>query len=332
MFRAIRSLLSFLTSALKWGAINKLRYLLGEDAISIDNNNLLMHVPYLGGLSLEANFSTPYGGISIDFTNIDEIISLNADNIDIIITLNRKAEKSRLFFPINPSPTISLILTATQISSIVGMSCSSTNTIRYRTIKDWVINLMVVLTDRTIVKTRQRPRKSAAGYNLINLFIGSEGTLGLVTEITLKLAVIPKETSVAIVIFPTIRDAIAAALKIQENIKLVKSIAKIYKSGDFKFAINAEEQKTLYILALYNKEGIEVSKKEIDDLGLTVSILGYVGDGNFHKSILYDALEMEGTYTSKHGIGLGKKESLLKELGLETIGVIKSIKGALDPY
>jgi len=90
----------------------------------------------------------------------------------------------------------------------------------------------------------------------------------------------------------------------------------------------------------------------MDDLGLTASILGHVRDGNFYKSILYDsknikeraavekcindivdrALEIKGTYTGEHGIGLGKKESLLKELGLETIGVIKSIKGALDPY
>jgi D-lactate dehydrogenase (cytochrome) len=95
--------------------------------------------------------------------------------------------------------------------------------------KDWVINLTVVLSDGTVIKTRRRPRyacssiltthanlcsKSSAGYNLTNLFVGSEGTLGLVTEITLKLAVIPQETSVAVVTFPTIRDAAAAASKV----------------------------------------------------------------------------------------------------------------------
>ncbi len=110
--------------------------------------------------------------------------------------------------------------------------CSGTNAVRYGTMKDWVINLTVVLADGTIIKTRRRQRcalpsnfpsivsakylysKSAAGYNLTNLLIGSEGTLGLVTEITLKLAVIPKETSVAVVTFPTIRDAAAAASKV----------------------------------------------------------------------------------------------------------------------
>jgi D-lactate dehydrogenase (cytochrome) len=77
--------------------------------------------------------------------------------------------------------------------------------------KDWVINLTVVLADGTIVKTKRRPRKSSAGYNLNSIFVGSEGTLGLVTEATLKLAIIPQEFSVAVVTFPTIRDAASAA-------------------------------------------------------------------------------------------------------------------------
>ncbi|KAF7444405.1 D-lactate dehydrogenase mitochondrial [Pyrenophora tritici-repentis] len=159
---------------------------------------------------------------------------------------------------------------------------------------------------------------------------------------------------------------------------MVKEIAKLHKSGDFEFAVNAEEQKTLWsarkeslwsMLAL-RREGdevwstdvavpisrlpdiIEISKKEMDDLGLFASILGHIGDGNFHESIMYNskdpkeraavekcvhdmvdrALEMEGTCTGEHGIGLGKKESLQKELGLDTINVMRNIKGALDPY
>lgn len=94
---------------------------------------------------------------------------------------------------------------------MIGTNCSGTNAVRYGTMKDWVINLTVVLADGTVIKTRQRPRKSSAGYNLNSIFVGSEGTLGLVTEATLKLATIPKEFSVAVVTFPTIHDAALAA-------------------------------------------------------------------------------------------------------------------------
>ncbi|KAF2440576.1 D-lactate dehydrogenase mitochondrial precursor [Karstenula rhodostoma CBS 690.94] len=447
-------------------AIEELRSAIGEDAISTDDEDLLRHgysewssinidqlpvavvypqsteevsmiakiclkykipmIPYSGGSSLEANFSAPYGGMSIDFTHMDKIVALHADDMDVVVqpsvswmSLNEDIKDSGLFFPVDPGPSA-------KIGGMVGTSCSGTNAVRYGTMKDWVINLTVVLADGRIIKTRKRPRKSAAGYNLTNLFIGSEGTLGIVTEITLKLTVVPQETSVAVVTFPTIRDAAAAASKVmragipvaameimddvqmgvvnkagstakkwkemptmffkfsgtkagvQENVKLVKAIAKTHKSGDFEFAVDAQEQKTLWsarkeslwsMLAL-RREGdevwstdvavplsrlpdiIEVSKKELDSLGLFASILGHIGDGNFHESIMYNskdpkeraavekcvkdmvdrALEMEGTCTGEHGIGLGKKDSLMKELGLDTINVMKSIKSALDPH
>lgn len=162
-----------------------------------------------------------------------------------------------------------------------------------------------------------------------------------------------------------------------ENIDLVKKIAKQHHSGTFEFTTDPEEQKNLWsarkdslwsMLALRKgKEEvwstdvavpmsrlpdiIEVSKKEMDDLGLFASVLGHVGDGNFHESIMYDAgnpeerkkveecvtrmvdraLEMEGTCTGEHGIGIGKKGSLVKELGLDAIGVMQKVKEALDP-
>jgi D-lactate dehydrogenase (cytochrome) len=92
---------------------------------------------------------------------------------------------------------------------MVGTSCSGTNAVRHGTMREWVINLTIVTPDGKILKTRQRPRKSSAGYDLTKLFIGSEGTLGVITEITLKLAVLPQEETVAVCDFPTIRDAAA---------------------------------------------------------------------------------------------------------------------------
>ncbi|KAK3336183.1 RNA dependent RNA polymerase-domain-containing protein [Cercophora scortea] len=367
-------------------------------------------IPYSGGSSLEGNFSAPFGGISVDFAYMDQIVKFNKEDMDIVVQpsigwqdLNEQLAKmgSGLFFPIDPGPSA-------KIGGMIGTNCSGTNAVKYGTMKDWVINLTVVLADGTVIKTRKRPRKSSAGYNLNGLFVGSEGTLGLVTEATLKLAVIPQEFSVAVVTFPTIRDAASAAAEVmqtgipvhameimdevqmkvvnmggataprvwkelptlffkfsgtkagvKENISMVQKITKLNKGGNFEFAKDEREQKLLWsarkeslwsMLAL-RKDGEEVSKKEMDDLGLFASILGHVGDGNFHESIIYNrrdkaerakveacvknmvkrALEMEGTCTGEHSIGWGKKESLLLEVGSDTLGVMKSIKSALDP-
>lgn len=292
--------------------------------------------------------------------------------------------------------------------------------------KDWVINLTIVLSDGRIIKTRRRPRKSSAGYNLNSLFVGSEGTLGLVTEATLKLAIVPEEYSVAVVTFPTIRDAAAAAAgvmqagipvqamevmdevqmsvvnkggatkprvwkelptlffkfsgtkaAVKEHVSLVQKITSSNKGGNFEFAKDAREQKLLWsarkeslwsMLSLRKgnedvwstdvavpfsrlADIIEVSKREMDELGLFASILGHIGDGNFHESIMYNrkdpverakveecvknmvkrALNMEGTCTGEHSIGWGKKESLFWEVGPETLSVMRAIKQSLDP-
>lgn len=135
-------------------------------------------VPYSGGSSLEANFSAPYGGISIDLAHMDKIVELRADDLDVTVQpavgwmfLNDKIKDTGLFFPVDPGPSA-------MIGGMVGTSCSGTNAVRYGTMRDWVINMTVVLADGTVIKTKQRPRKTAAGYSLNHLFVGSEGTLG----------------------------------------------------------------------------------------------------------------------------------------------------------
>ena len=152
--------------------------------------------------------------MSIDFAFMDKILALHEDDLDVVVqpaigwmNLNEQIKDSGLFFPVDPGPSA-------MIGGMCGTSCSGTNAVRYGTMKDNVINLTVVLADGTVIKTRRRPRKSSAGYNLTGLFIGSEGTLGIITEITLKLSVVPQDTSVAVVTFPTIRDAASAASKI----------------------------------------------------------------------------------------------------------------------
>lgn len=175
-------------------------------------------IPYSGGSSLEGNFSAPYGGISVDFAYMDKIVQLNKEDMDVVVQpsigwqdLNEQLAEvgSGLFFPIDPGPSA-------KIGGMIGTNCSGTNAVKYGTMKDWVINLTVVLSDGTIIKTRRRPRKSSAGYNLNGLFVGSEGTLGLVTEATLKLTVVPEDISVAVATFPTIRDAALAATEVMQ--------------------------------------------------------------------------------------------------------------------
>lgn len=235
-------------------AISELRAKLGEDAISTDEDDLQQHgfsewssvnadrlpvaiaypqstddvseiakichkykmpiVPYSGGSSLEANFSAAHGGITIDFVFMGQILELHEADMDVVVQpsiqwmdLNEKIKDSGLFFPVDPGPSA-------MIGGMVGTNCSGTNAVRYGTMKDWVINLTVVLADGRIIKTRRRPRKTSAGYNLTGLFVGSEGTLGIVTEATLKLAVIPEETRVGVVAFPTMRDAASASMQV----------------------------------------------------------------------------------------------------------------------
>lgn len=171
-------------------------------------------IPYAGGSSLEANFSAPHGGMSIDFAFLDKILAVHEQDMDVVVQpsvgwmdLNNAIKKTGLFFPVDPGPSA-------KIGGMIGTSCSGTNAMRYGTMKEWVINLTVVLADGRIIKTRRRPRKTAAGYNLTGLFVGSEGTLGIVTEATLKLAVIPQEMKVGVVTFPTMRDAASAAMSV----------------------------------------------------------------------------------------------------------------------
>ncbi|KAE8410890.1 hypothetical protein BDV36DRAFT_276385 [Aspergillus pseudocaelatus] len=233
-------------------AIAELRAKLGDEAISTDDDDLQVHgfsewssvnadrfpvaiaypkstedvaeiakichkykmpmIPYSGGSSLEANFSAVHGGLTIDFGSMNKILELHEDDMDVVVQpsiqwmeLNEKIKDSGLFFPVDPGPSA-------MIGGMIGTNCSGTNAVRYGTMKDWVINLTVVLADGRIVKTRRRPRKTSAGYNLTGMFVGSEGTLGIVTEATLKLTPIPEETRVGVVTFPTMRDAASTAM------------------------------------------------------------------------------------------------------------------------
>ena len=170
-------------------------------------------VPYGAGSSVEGNFSSPFSGVCIDLSSMDRITAFHPEDMDIVVeagvnwtNMNKEIKESGLFLPLDPSPTA-------LIGGMIATNCSGTNATRYGTMKDYVVNLTVVLADGSIIKTRGRPRKTSAGYNLNGLFTGSEGTLGIITEATLKLAIIPDRLSVATATFSTLKNAADAAAR-----------------------------------------------------------------------------------------------------------------------
>lgn len=167
-----------------------------------------------GGTSLEGHFAPTRGGICIDLGRMDKILQFHPKDLDIVVQpalgwedLNEDLAEHGMFFPPDPGP-------GAKIGGMVGTGCSGTNAYRYGTMRDWVVSLTVVLADGTVIKTRRRPRKSSAGYNLTQMFIGSEGTLGIVTEATLKVTVLPKSQNVAVATFPTIHAAAECVAKV----------------------------------------------------------------------------------------------------------------------
>ncbi len=378
-------------------------------------------VPFGTGTSLEGHVAALRGGVCIDVSRMNKVLEVNAEDLDCRVqagvtrkALNEHLRDTGLFFPIDPGADASL-------GGMAATRASGTNAVRYGTMRENVLALTVVLPDGRIVKTARRARKSSAGYDLTRLFVGSEGTLGVITEVALRLYGIPQAMSSAMCSFPTVADAVNTVIMtiqsgvpvarieladgpqmdairkfskldvpaaptlwlefhgteagVQEQAEMVQAFAAEHGGANFSWTTNPEDRKRLWQArhnaAYANKalregagvwatdvcvpisrlaECITETQKDIEASFLPAPIVGHVGDGNFHLTIVLKpddpkevaeaerlndrlvkrALALEGTCTGEHGVGYGKLDFLVAEHG-DAVSVMRAIKKAIDP-
>jgi D-lactate dehydrogenase (cytochrome) len=378
--------------------------------------------PFGAGTSVEGNALAAHGGVTVDLSEMTRIVAVNPLDFDCTVEAGVRREELNLhlrdqgvFFPIDPGANAT-------IGGMAATRASGTNAVRYGTMREAVLQLKVVTADGKIVTTARRARKSAAGYDLTRLFVGSEGTLGIITEVTIRLHPIPESISAAICGFRTLRGAVDTVVQaiqigiplarveildemqmravnrwakldypetttlffefhgspsgVAEQVDLVGELARANGGGDFLWSNLPEERARLwrarheaYYATLNLRPGsigwttdvcvpisrlpdcIEETRRDLDSASIPATILGHVGDGNFHVIFPIDparpeelaevealnarlverALAMDGTCTGEHGVGLGKQPWLVRELGEDAVGMMRAVKQALDP-
>ena len=379
-------------------------------------------IPFGTGSSLEGHLLAVQGGVSIDLSRMNKVIAVHPEDLTAVVQagvtrmrLNDEIRHTGLFFPIDPGADASL-------GGMCATRASGTNAVRYGTMRENVLGLTIVTASGEIIHTGTRARKSSAGYDLTRLMVGSEGTLGVMTEITLRLYPLPESVSAATCTFPSIDAAVrttieiiqtgvpiarcelldahavravnrhdklslpesplllmefhGSAASVAEQAAIVQQLASEHGGSGFQWATNPEERTQLwtarhhaYFAGAQTKPGcrtvstdtcvpisrlaecVTTASEAATAAGMAHYIVGHVGDGNFHIAYLVDptrpaerelaerlnqelvqrALDMDGTCSGEHGIGLHKMGFLRTEAGSGGIEMMRAIKRALDP-
>ena len=376
-------------------------------------------VPFGAGTSLEGHVHAVRGGICIDMRRMNRALRISAADMDVTVEagmsrtqLVKAIENTGLTFFIDPGADAT-------IGGMVSTRASGTTAVRYGTMRENVLALTVVLADGRVIHTGTRARKSSAGYDLTHLFVGAEGTLGVITEVTLRLHALPEALAVAIGAFPTVKGAVETVIEaiqlglgvariefmddrmvaainryshldlveqptilfefhgishavVEESARLAEQLAREHGATGLAWESSAAGRERLWKArhdAYYASralrpgsnvlttdvcvpisrlaECILATRADLDGLGFPATIVGHVGDGNFHvlcalgpeeieeadafaHRLVERAHAMDGTCTGEHGVGYGKKKYLAAEHG-DALDTMRNIKRALDP-
>ncbi|MGN7733783.1 MULTISPECIES: FAD-binding oxidoreductase [unclassified Sinorhizobium] len=236
-------------------------------------------IPFGTGSSLEGHINAPNGGISVDLQRMNKVLEVNAEDLDCRVEpgitreeLNTYLRDTGLFFPIDPGANAS-------IGGMASTRASGTNAVRYGTMKDNVLALTVVTADGREIRTAHRARKSSAGYDLTRLFVGAEGTLGIITSITLRLQGIPEVISGGVCPFPTIEDACnAVILTIQSGIPVARIElldALQMKACNGYSGLSYAETPTLFVEFHGSAESVELQSRQFGEIASEFGSSGF---------------------------------------------------------